>query len=259
MKSTIQKSKGKFLLLSAGCILLMALSSNAHWRGHRHSDNRRCTDSIVTAHPELGAFSKISLTLPANLEINVSDAQAPGTTISGCDKAMKHVKTRVKDGELEIYSDLNVGWETSKYDCLSVTITMPRLALLYLESSVNANVHGVLAGDDMRLVVSGSANVKVDSVALDHMDFEVLGSANVDVKKGYARSATYNVSGAGRLHCYGFQTSETAAHISGSANCELTASKNLELNISGSAKVSYKGHPTLNQSISGSVKINDAN
>ena len=85
------------------------------------------------------------------------------------------------------------------------------------------------------------------------------GTADIEVKGGSVKKASYALSGTGDIDAFPLQTLETDASISGAGSGEVTASQKLSVSISGAGCIDYKGHPVITKEISGAGSVDDAN
>jgi len=63
------------------------------------------------------------------------------------------------------------------------------------------------------------------------------------------------ISGSGKILAEDFQVSECSVMISGSGNCTVGVSDELDAKISGSGNVYYRGNPEINSATSGSGSV----
>lgn len=67
------------------------------------------------------------------------------------------------------------------------------------------------------------------------------------------------LTGSGSLFGFPLRAESCQVDISGSGNCEITASQRLSVSIDGSGSVFYKGKPSVSETVSGSGMVTDAN
>ena len=129
--------------------------------------------------------------------------------------------------------------------------------------------------DIRAITLSGSGTVKSGSLRSEQIDINISGSGkadlNVDVKEintrisgsgsvkviGETEKQEIVISGSGSYPASGLASKECKIVISGSGNCNVRVSDDLDVHISGSGNVFYVGNPMINQDISGSGKINN--
>jgi hypothetical protein len=204
----------------------------------------------ITSAPTLSSFNAVDISLPIKTTITVTEGSQPGINLNGYENVIKHIKTKIKDNTLYLYTDLGI----------TVEITLPAIKSLSLEGAADADVHGNISGTDFKLDISGVGNAVIDNINVDDFSSEVSGAANIVVKGGTVKLAKYEVSGAAKIKTFPLQTTETYASISGAGKGEVTASQKLTASISGAGSIKYKGHPAdVNKDISGAGSIAEAN
>jgi hypothetical protein len=193
----------------------------------------------ITSAPTLSSFNAVDISLPIKTTITVTEGSQPGINLNGYENVIKHIKTKIKDNTLYLYTDLDETW-TMDYDGITVEITLPAIKSLSLEGAADADVHGNISGTDFKLDISGVGNAVIDNINVDDFSSEV--------------------SGAAKIKTFPLQTTETYASISGAGKGEVTASQKLTASISGAGSIKYKGHPAdVNKDISGAGSIAEAN
>ncbi len=208
--------------------------------------------------PAVAAFNAIDVDISTKVIINIKEGVQPGIVLDGYENVLKHIKTKVENNELKLYTDLDGTWAVD-YSGTTLTITMPVISLLTMSGAPNAEIHGNLSGKEFKIDVSGASNVKIDSVNLDNFLVQISGAGNISVSGGSAKNASYEVSGASNVKAFPLQTLETKISISGAGNGEVTATQKLDAEVSGASKIKYKGHPAISQSVSGASSLKDAN
>lgn len=212
----------------------------------------------TTAAPVVTAFNAVDIDVTTKAVINIKEGVQPGVEINTYENVLKHIKTKVENNKLRIYSDLDETWTMDRSE-ITVTITMPAIVALSMSGATDADIHGNLSGKEFKMDISGAGTIKMDSVNVDDFSLEISGAADVEVKGGAVKHAEYEINGAGELRAYPLQSAETIATISGAGTSEVTALQKLTANINGAGTIKYKGHPSVSQDVSGVGTIKDAN
>ena len=204
-----------------------------------------------SSSPSVSTFNAIDIDLSVKANITVQPGAQPSVHLSGYKNLIDHIKTTVKDNTLYITSELEGDmWVISGEDVIA-EITVPSLNGLSLSGAPDADIHGNITGQAFALDISGSSKVVIDNMTVDTFTSDGSGVAHITVKAGSVKSASYDLSGAGSVEAFPLQSDETAASISGTGKCEITAMKKLDADISGAGSIKYKGHPTVSQEVSG--------
>jgi hypothetical protein len=212
----------------------------------------------TTRSSSVSSFNAVQIDVSLKAIINVQEGATAGVQLSGYENVLEHIKTKIVNNTLKIYSDLDETWEL-KTDDLTAIITVPSIALLKLSGATDADIHGNVTGSSFRLGMSGACNVKIDGITADDFTVDASGASDLTVKGGTVKRASYDLSGASKVKAYPLQTNETVASISGAGTGHVTALQKLSASISGAGTIKYKGHPSVSQDISGAGSISDAN
>ncbi len=109
------------------------------------------------------------------------------------------------------------------------------------------------------LKLSGSGQVSTDSsFQTDRLDVSLSGSGKIFLK-GSSVSQEISLSGSGDIDLMEMPTQNCRIKISGSGDCRVNVSKELDVRISGSGDVNYKGNPVITQKITGSGNVSSDN
>jgi len=213
---------------------------------------------IITTTPEVASFNALDIDVSLKAVINVQPGSQPGVQFKSYENILKHIKTKIENNTLRIYTDLDETWTLSDDD-ITAQITMPSITSLSLSGSPDAEVNGNITGSDFKVDISGASNVKIDNVNVDNFSVIVSGAGDVAVKGGAVKHASYEINGAGDLKAFPLQADETSATISGAGTSKVTALQKLTANINGAGTIKYKGHPVVTKDVSGIGTISDAN
>ena len=191
-----------------------------------------------TINPNVSSFNAVDINLPLKADITVKEGSQPGIQIKGFENVIAHIKTKIENNTLRIYSDLDEMWSID-CDGIGVQITMPAIKAVSLSGAPDAEIHGNITGKEFKLDISGAGKVGIDNINVENFSSEVSGAGSIDVKGGAVKNATYEVSGAGKINAFPLQTTETSASISGAGKGEFNASQKLSASVSGAGIIKY--------------------
>jgi Putative auto-transporter adhesin, head GIN domain len=97
-----------------------------------------------------------------------------------------------------------------------------------------------IASDYLSLGVSGNGTIDLD-IKGNNIKTEISGSGSV-VLKGYATANEIIMSGSGNLTGFACELENAKVKMSGSGNCEISATNNLEALVVGSGNLKHKGN-----------------
>jgi len=193
--------------------------------GHQITETRKVVD-----------FKKIDVS--GAFKVYLKQDSSLTVSITADDNLMKHIKTPVKDGELEIKmkrSACNAG-ETV------VTIGVHNLDEITTSGSNEVYSNGTLVTKDLSLGLSGDSKITLN---LNSANVTTEGSGSSELYlTGQASSHKIDFSGDGKLSAYGFVVGDYDIETSGSSDCEVNVLHKLAVSTSGSSDIKYKGNPS---------------
>jgi hypothetical protein len=114
-----------------------------------------------------------------------------------------------------------------------------------------------IAADFMSLGVSGNGSLDVDLKG-NSVKAEVSGNGTLTLR-GYASSIDAVLSGSGNINGYACSLETAKVKVTGTGNCQLTVSNNIDAMVMGSGSVKHKGNTkTAQKKIYGSGSIDRA-
>jgi len=198
---------------------------------------------------DVSEFTRISFGISGNLYIKQGNNQS--LVLEGDD--LNEIETSVSGGKLKIRKKGN-GWNWGWNRNIDVYITVRKLEGLNLSGSGKIIGDSKFEVDELDLSVSGSGNLELDVFA-DKIDSGISGSGKIELS-GVSGFHDVSISGSGRLSAEDMEVEEYKIRISGSGNCRINVSKEIDASVSGSGSISYKGNPDkVYHHASGSGKI----
>lgn len=199
-------------------------------------------------------FSSVSLGIPAVMNLKQGSSEKIAVK---CDQDIFDEITFEKKGDRLIIKregswKWGSGWKKSD---VTIYITMKDIEGVSISGSGLIESDGELNVDELKLSISGSGdmNLKVDA---QELALGISGSGTIGLS-GAAEVAASKISGSGKVRAEDLTVSVFKASISGSGDCYITATDEINARISGSGTVHYSGEPSKiisNSSGSGKVK-----
>lgn len=223
------------------CIALLSINwANAQTRTEKRSTN---------------PFSAVSLRVAADLYIEQGDENSIEITAS--DETLDKIIVEVNDDKLIIRFSFEDRWisdfKPSKMEIHVVTKTIYELSV---QGSGNIYAENPIETHTLDLNIAGSGDIKLAAVKSDKIDATVTGSGDIIFNgESEGREIEILVAGSGDVIASDFAAEVAYIKIAGSGNCEVNASKFLEVNVYGSGDVKYIGEPDIKSSIAGSGRI----
>ncbi|WHZ06535.1 MAG: hypothetical protein OJF59_000288 [Cytophagales bacterium] len=122
---------------------------------------------------------------------------------------------------------------------MKVYVSMKNINELQVNSGGKIVSENSIATDYVSLAVSGSGSMDIDLKG-NNVKTEVSGSGTVALK-GYATSNDIYISGSGSLNAFACELEKAKVKISGSGNCEVNVTQNLDALVLGSGTIKHKG------------------
>jgi len=187
---------------------------------------------LVSEEREVGAFSRISNEGIIELEVSQGDAQF--VEITADDNIIDKVKTKVVNGELQLYL------EGDSFRDIRIRAVVATTSLTGIRNSGT--------GEVVARNISGAANFNLYNS----------GTANVTLE-GNAASVTLENDGTGDISAFNFAVEEADLTLIGSGNCEVHCTDAMVVYIEGSGNVYYKGNPSIEVTVEGSGEVINSN
>lgn len=201
---------------------------------------------------QVNEFTSLSARGPMDVQIDYGNSNS--IKIEADENLLPYIETIVENGKLIIEPKKNINLRSRSK--IVVHVSMTKIKDLQLSGSGNINGSGAFTSDDQtELGVSGSGNIKLNSVSFKDVALNISGSGNIQLKNGTADDLKVSVSGSGNIDCSGVASENADVKINGSGNASVNANKSLSANISGSGNVFYKGNATnISTNVVGSGK-----
>lgn len=195
-----------------------------------------------------------SLSVHGAMDVQIDFGTSNTIKVEADENLLPYVETIVNNGQLIIQPKNNVNLKSRSK--IVVHVSMTKINGLQLSGSGNINGTGPFTNSDQtEISVSGSGNIKLNSVSFDALVLNISGSGNIHINGGTANSVKTSISGSGNIDCSKVVCESAEAKISGSGNASVNTNKSLDARISGSGNVYYKGNPTnISTKVAGSGK-----
>jgi hypothetical protein len=215
--------------------MLMSFNMNAQiWKSIKGDG------SLKNETRQVNEFTSLSARGPMDIQIDYGNSNS--IKIEADENLLPYIETTVENGKLTIEPKKNINLKSRS---IVVHISMTKIKDMQLSGSGNINGSGAFTSDgETEVGVSGSGNIKLNSVSFDDVALNISGSGNIQIKNGKAEDLKASVSGSGNIDCSGVASENADVKISGSGNASVNVSKSLSADISGSGNVFYKGTAT---------------
>ena len=206
----------------------------------------------VTEVRNVDVFTGIELNTDA--EVLLTQGPAQQVRVEGQRNILDVLTTDVRRGKLRIDTDENL----RQHNPVRVFITVPTVEELVVNGSGAINGRNMMSVNDLRLEISGSGNLNLNTVA-QNVQSIISGSGDMALQ-GRGNGLIVNIGGSGDVKAFDFVADRAEVVINGSGDSEVTAQNALKVAVNGSGDVRYRGEPADRQfSMQGSGTIEKAN
>lgn len=207
---------------------------------------------VTTETRNVESFTKISMSTQA--DVYIQQGSTYSVQVEASSNLQEIITTTVKSNTLDI--DLKMGKCLKGNPTIKVYVTAPSIEALNLSGSGNIYAYHQITSSSMDLTISGSGNMRLDSLSTQTITAKISGSGNIDLKgKDTSENLSATISGSGNVNTLELAVNKATVNISGSGNCKLLVKQNLKATISGSGDVLYSGSPIVESSVSGSGSV----
>ena len=202
--------------------------------------------TIVKQNRQLGHFTGIAVSLPAQVEVRIGDAES--ATVETDENLLPLVETVVEGGTLKIRAG---GRRSIDAHVLKIVVQARQIDQMALGGP------GTITADTLRspklsLEVGGSGSIQVKSAEADAISASIGGSGSMRLDGGAARKLSVSIGGSGDLQAGKLKADDVSVNIGGSGEATVWAGSALKAAVAGSGDVNYYGDPAVQLSSVGS-------
>jgi hypothetical protein len=205
---------------------------------------------VTTRQVDVSDFTEISVSIPADVKIVVSDSFK--CIIHAQGNIAEAIELKVDGDELDITSEYSLKSDVP----IELFISLPVIEELEINGSGDAVFVNPAKGDKLVLNINGSGSIAAKA-EMNEIRNELNGSGAVTLS-GSASEIKCNINGSGDFHAFDCSAEDAHIEINGSGDAELNVTGKLRADIRGSGNIIYKGQPHLVTEIIGSGNIRKA-
>ncbi|MDR2622173.1 MAG: DUF2807 domain-containing protein [Dysgonamonadaceae bacterium] len=207
---------------------------------------------IVDKEIKVSDYDEIVVGLAANVIYQQFSDSVPYLQINTDDNILSALDIRVEGNQLIIEAKPDSVIRPTE---LTIYTNSRNLRKAWIRGSGDLYLRGEVNAGNFELNVSGSGNIRTDSLLCGNLEVNVTGSGNARLI-GAAKESTFAVSGSGEIKAFDFLVQFLECKVSGSGNIEAYPEEQLDASVSGSGNIKYKGIPeSVKSSVSGSGRI----
>lgn len=186
----------------------------------------------------MGPYNAIQVSGAIDLYLSQSDKEVVVVSASET-KYRDRIVTEVQNGVLKIYfNESGFSWTAGSKN-LKAYVSFTTIQKLSAVGASDIYVNGVIRGDALKVVISGSSDFK-GAVDINHLSLGQSGSSDSRIS-GRAQNIKIDVSGASDVKGFDLVTDYCEARASGASDIQITVEKELTATASGASDISYKG------------------
>jgi hypothetical protein len=209
-------------LALGGCVLPVDIDIDT-------DSNVRGSGHVVTETRYVPAFDAVSAS--GGIRVVVERTGYEGVTIEAEDNLLRHLRTRVRGGVLEIGPEPGV------------SLSPRRDITVWVES-----------WEVVEIQASGATRMEVDLGWVKDLWVTAGGASHVEVW-GAADGSSVSLSGASRLDALDLETQDTRVDASGASEARVWARDRLTADASGASRVRFRGNPVVTARVSGASTV----
>jgi hypothetical protein len=207
---------------------------------------------VINKEIPIADYDEIVVGLAADVVYQQFSDSIPYLQITTDDNILSALNVRVEGTRLVIETKADSVIHPTQ---LTIYTHSRNLNNVHVQGSGEIYLRGEVNAKNFNLNISGSGNVRTDSVLCENLQANISGSGNAQLT-GAAKESAFMVSGSGNINAYDFLVLSSKCTVSGSGNIKAYSIGHLDASIYGSGNITYKGIPeSVNSFVSGSGKI----
>ena len=202
---------------------------------------------VVTETRDVEEFHAIEVDYPA--QVVVTQGSPISVEVEADDNFLPGLQTRVRDGTLEIFYDVDDGARVNPSKGVRIVIVVEELDDIRLDSAGDLRLEGV-ESDELSVSVSGAGNLALVDVEVGQLSVSLSGAGNM-VASGAADDFQLSLSGFGSFNGKDLHTRTADVELSGAGSATVWVDDELDAQISGAGSINYYGSPDVTKQVSG--------
>jgi phage shock protein PspC (stress-responsive transcriptional regulator) len=164
--------------------------------------------------------------------------------VSGKDEDLDKMEVQQEGGILSFFTEGWTGklWNNSNKGDVSIFVSVPNLAGLYLSGASKADVK-LQQKQPLKLALSGAAELE-GSLEVEKVEIDMSGSSQLRLA-GSTNSLQAALSGASRLMAEALRATSAQLELNGASEAKVWAIDALHANVSGRSELVYLGNPAI--------------
>ncbi|HJX72260.1 MAG TPA: head GIN domain-containing protein [Bacteroidales bacterium] len=180
-----------------------------------------------------------SLKVSSGIDVFINQGENEFLRLEADENLLEHIKTEITDGELKIYTDVNIRMAKSK----KVYLGYKQLKSIHISSAGDVNGENAMHSNDLKLRLSSAGDLKLEVIA-DEIDLDISSSGNVTLagKTGYLKAG---LSSAGNLNAFDLQAARADVSVSSAGDARIYVTDEARFKCSSAGDIVYRGNPKI--------------
>jgi hypothetical protein len=177
------------------------------------------------------------LRVSSGIDVYLKQTDNESITVETDENLQEYIKTEIKDGILNVYTDANIREAEMK----RVYVTMKDINSLKTSSAGDIISETPIKTGNLRLSASSAGDIKLE-VYVDRIDADLSSSGDMTLS-GKADILDVSLSSAGDLNAYGLDVREADVSASSAGDADINVSEKLTARASSAGDINYRGNP----------------
>ncbi len=183
-----------------------------------------------------------ALKVSSGIDVFITQGDNVSLRLEADENITEHIKTEVMDGQLNIFTDVNIRMAKSK----KVYLNYEELKSIQVSSAGDVKGENTLRTGNLELRLSSAGDIILDVVA-DEIDLHISSSGNASLA-GKTDNLKAGLSSAGNLNAFELEASEADVSVSSAGDARIWVTDKARLKCSSAGDIIYKGDPEILES-----------
>jgi hypothetical protein len=203
--------------------------------------------TVITETREVEDFHAIKVDYPA--QVIVMQGSSVSVEVEADDNFLPGLQTRVRNGTLEIFYDVDDGARVNPSKGVRIVIVVEELNDIRVDSAGDLRLEGI-DSDALSISVNGAGNLELVEIEVRQLSVSLSGAGNM-VASGVADDFDLNLSGFGSFNGRDLHTKTADVELSGAGSATVRVDDELDAQKTGAGSINYYGSPNVTKQISG--------
>ena len=183
-----------------------------------------------------------ALKVSSGIDVFITQGDNISLRLEADENLLEHIKTEVLDGQLKIFTDVNIRMAKSK----KVYLSYEELKSIHVSSAGDVKGENTLRTGNLELRLSSAGDILLEVVA-DEIDLHISSSGNASLA-GKTGNLKAGLSSAGNLNAFELEAAEADISASSAGDARIWVTDKARLKCSSAGDIVYKGDPKILES-----------